>query len=251
MAKKILALIIFVFAQTTHAGPKSAYVWNDLRDGLRYTSFSFSGEDFDRTILHAFEVDPKKFRIEPLLASSPQGEFLETIAKREGAVVAVNGGFFRPDHSSIGLIIKDKKIINKQHHTSWWSIFSLEDNVPQITNPSEFYPSPATQMAIQAGPRLVVNGLIPKLKDGKAERTGIGITSTGKIILLITEGMPLSMRQFAERFVLSRWQGGLECMNAMNLDGGGSTQLYAAVGKLSISLPGRSKVANAIGVFPK
>jgi exopolysaccharide biosynthesis protein len=46
-------------------------------------------------------------------------------------------------------------------------------------------------------------------------------------------------------------EGGLGCMNALNLDGGSSTQLYAKTQDFSLSIPSFSAVTDAVVVVPK
>jgi len=247
--KKISLLCFFFFSpQIAFSSPKPAYVWNVVSDGIRYTSFFF-----DQTNLHAFEIDPTRVRLDVITASDAEkmGTTIEILKKRSNALLAINGGFFTQQHASIGLLIQSGKERNRLHKTSWWSIFSMEGDTPRITEPSKYIPLSTTIMALQAGPRLVIKGIIPKLKEERAARSGIGITKEGKVIIAITEGAEITMRTFAEAFVLSRWKGGFECEDAMNLDGGSSSQLFAEIGKFKLSIPGRSRIPNGIAVFAK
>ncbi|MBI4126886.1 MAG: phosphodiester glycosidase family protein [Deltaproteobacteria bacterium] len=235
-----------------HASPKPTYVWNQLREGLRYTSFSIAVEGDQRTTVHAFAIDPHRFRIDVVTAGSSEttGASIATLGARHHALVAINGGFFTPGYRSIGLLVQNGKTINRLHQTSWWSIFTLDGATPSIKRPQDFAVTSTMRMALQAGPRLVVDGRIPRLKGGRTARSAIGITQGGHVVLVATEGAGLTMRELAERMTWSRWQGGLECDHAMNLDGGGSTQLWAKVGKFNLTLPGFSTITNGIAVFP-
>lgn len=240
-----------------HTSSKTGYAWSKLSDGLEYARLSMSneqGESKKFTIIHAFKIDPQKFKID-VITSAPKeqwGESIKRMAKRNGALIATNGGFFTPEHKSIGLLIKSGKQINPHHNTSWWSVFGIKDNQPKIIPSWSAKKLQGYQMAIQAGPRLVINGQIPKLKKSEsASRTAIGITRKDKVILLATEGAGISMHELAEKMKAKRLQGGLECFNAMGLDGGSSTQLFANVGKLKLSVSSFSPIPNGIGVFKK
>jgi uncharacterized protein YigE (DUF2233 family) len=81
-------------------------------------------------------------------------------------------------------------------------------------------------MAIQAGPRLVVNGKVPKLKSEISQKTAIGINRKGEVILLTTL-YPFSVNELAKLMAKPESKGGLGCRYALNLDGGSSSQLYA------------------------
>lgn len=249
----LLGLVVILGSASSLATPKSAYVWSELQSGLHYATFSFDSGETARTTIHAFAIDPHLFRIDLAVADKNEaGNTIATLARQSGAILAINGGFFADDHRSIGLLVRSGEIINKQHGTSWWGIFSIEAEGPTIHQPHDYHPLPTTKMAIQAGPRLVVNGVVsPKLKEEHDARSAIGITRSGDVLFVVTEGAGLTLGEFAERLVLPRWQGGLECDNALNLDGGGSTQLFAHVGKFSLDVLGLARIANGIVVIPK
>ncbi|MBQ8603250.1 MAG: phosphodiester glycosidase family protein [Oscillospiraceae bacterium] len=79
------------------------------------------------------------------------------------------------------------------------------------------------------GARLVVNGKIPSgiSNSGRASRTAVGITKTGKVVLLVVDGRQEpescggSMKEIAQMML----EAG--CVEAVNLDGGGSTTFVA------------------------
>lgn len=244
----IIAVILALFLPLGVLGsPKSAYLWTQLANGLLYTSYSFDiGENTPRTI-HAFNIDPAKYRLSiALAADEKEGSTVRQFAKQERALLAINGGFFTPEHTSIGLIVKDGKTLNPLHTTSWWSIFYITDGKPAISAPKDFAVKPFTSMALQAGPRLVIEGSIPKLKESISARSAIGITRDNKIIIAITQGLGISMNELAQRMKNSRYIGGLECQNAMALDGGSSSQLYAKIGKFELDFTGIARITNAL-----
>jgi hypothetical protein len=100
--------------------------------------------------------------------------------------------------------------------------------------------------AVGAGPRLVRDGEIavdplsegfqdPKILDDRAMRSAIGITKTGKLLLVTAAGPAIG-----ELAVLMRSLGAVQ---AMNLDGGGSSGLYCN-GQI-LTRPGRP-LSNAL-----
>ena len=239
--------------KTGNASPKPAYHWNLLSDGVAYTKYSFEIEPQQRTTIHAFQIDPTKVKLDIVTASSKQadGTTVKELAMSKKASLVINGGFFSEEHKSIGLLIQSGKMINPIHKTSWWSIFGLKSGMPFIAMPKEFKPSPDISVAVQAGPRLVIDGQIPKLKDGLAPRSMVGITKDNKVIIAVTEGVPVSLTEIANRMQKSSYEGGLDCPNAMALDGGGSTQLYAKIKKFELSIDGLSYITNGLAVFVK
>ncbi|HEX9786681.1 MAG TPA: phosphodiester glycosidase family protein, partial [Candidatus Binatia bacterium] len=59
----------------------------------------------------------------------------------------------------------------------------------------------------------------------------------------------LSFAELQELFAQSKWQ--LDAVELLNLDGGGSAQLYVKSGKFEEWLPGTAEVPVAIGFFIK
>jgi len=247
----IALAILLVLPTISGASPKAAYTWTNLAKGINYTTFSFVEGKNDRTIIHAFSIDPKQLRIGLLLTEKGRGGYIRQMAKKSNAMLAINGGFFTPKRESIGLIIRDGEMINPIHQTSWWSIFAMDGEEPKIVSPKNFKKSSNMKTALQVGPRLAISGKIPKLKDGGASRSAVGIAKNGRIIIATTSGHGLSLEQMAHRMNDSRWKGGLECPNAMALDGGSSSQLYAKIGRFELSLPNISRITNGLAVFKK
>jgi len=248
-----IVLAIITLAPGTLLGtPKAAYVWNQLEDGLYYATYSFTISEKERTTIHAFRIDPKKFKLDVLIAKNEEtGTTTEELAKNNNALTVINGGFFTPEHKSIGLIVRNGKRISSLHNTSWWSIFALKNNRATIMRPNQFTLTKNTQIALQVGPRLVIDGKIPKLKESFATRSAVGISRKGLVTLVITSGHGISMNELAKRMRDSRWQGGLECPSAMALDGGSSSQIYAKIGKFEFSQQGSAKITNGLAVLAK
>lgn len=257
--KRILTYIIVltIIPLTCAASKKTTYVWRNLENGLSYAKiFHNAGTDESPrlTTIHAFSVDPKKFRIDVITAKKDKkyGEPISDMTVNVRALIGINGGFFTPEHKSIGLLIKSGKKINPMHYTSWWSVFGIRGNTPVILPQWQMKSTRGFKMALQAGPRLVVNGRISKLKNSKkAARSAIGITKSGHVIIVATEGAGISMHDLAQIMSRSRLINGLDCPNAMALDGGRSSQLYSRVGNFKLSVDGFSRVPNGIGVFKR
>lgn len=257
--KRILTYVIILtlIPLTCAASKKATYVWRALDDGLAYAKI-FHNEGTEETprltTLHAFQIDPKKCRIDVITSNEDKkyGEPISDIVRRSRALIGINGGFFTPEHKSIGLLIKSGKKINPMHYTSWWSIFGIRGDTPIILPQWQMKSTDGFTMALQAGPRLVVNGHVPKLKNRKnTARSAIGITQAGQVIIVVTEGAGISLTDLAQIMSRNRFINGLDCPNAMALDGGRSSQLYARVGNLSLSVDGFSRIPNGIGVFRK
>ncbi|MBP2627205.1 MAG: Protein of unknown function periplasmic [Firmicutes bacterium] len=115
--------------------------------------------------------------------------------------------------------------------------------------------------AISAGPRLVKNGsvfLTSKEEDfpsditsGRAPRTAIGTTKDGHVILLVVDGRQQSSvgMTLLELALLMQEYGAVD---AMNLDGGGSSEMVVGGKVVNNPSDGRERsVGNALIIVPK
>ncbi|HYB20859.1 MAG TPA: phosphodiester glycosidase family protein, partial [Thermodesulfobacteriota bacterium] len=105
--------------------------------------------------------------------------------------------------------------------------------------------------ALQVGPRLVVNGRQLQMKKQVARRSAVGISTKKQVILLNTEDTDIYAQDLARIFYLPESQGGLECSDALTLDGGPSAQMYADYKSLKIDIAGGWGIPNGIAVFKK
>ena len=221
-----------------------AYTWNTVTKGLEY---AYTDN------VHAFKIDPKFFQFSVFTARDLKetDSTAAMLAKKSGAVLAINGGFFSPSQKSLGLLMREGEVLNPMHKTKWWGVFYRNGRTSNIVPPDVFQFQPGIEMALQAGPRLVVDGKIPKLKEAVARRSGIGIQKNGEIVIAITDETPKTLQEFATMFQKPEEKGGFGCPNALNLDGGRSSQLYFDYSGFKLDISGIARVTNAITVFPR
>jgi uncharacterized protein YigE (DUF2233 family) len=84
---------------------------------------------------------------------------------------------------------------------------------------------PRAELATQSGPMLVINGRLHPRFDQRSTslkaRYGVGVRADGKVIFAISEG-EVSFYAFARLF-----RDGLNCPNALFLDGGSAVNFYS------------------------
>lgn len=244
-----LALLITV---SGHLPTWAATHWHTLAAGLEYTSLRL-GDASQTGALHAFRVDPAKYTFDLALARDYglKTATVRELGERRKAVLAINGGFFSPDAEPLGLRLSRGVIQHPLKAVSWWSVFSIDKNRPAIVSPSQFQRTATMSFAVQSGPRLLVNGAIPSLKEGDADRSVLCITDTQRVIVAVTETAPIATENLALALRTPESAGGLGCVYAQNLDGGHSSQLYARLGKFQLHVPNLSPVTDAIVVVPR
>ncbi|MBT2291000.1 phosphodiester glycosidase family protein [Paenibacillus albidus] len=199
-----------------------------------------------------------KVNLDVILAGNTVGkvEALNSLAKRSGAVAAINGTFFDAYtkgsyKAPYGYIVSGGKML-KNSSGDRRAIFTLDRNnladiIPGLDF-TEHFNAGAIDSGLQAGPRLLVNGKVslnvtaegfkdPKILTGGGSRSALGLTRDHKLILLTSGGATIP--QLAG---IMKQAGAYQ---AMNLDGGASSGLYYN-GKY-LTAPGRL-ISNAIVV---
>jgi uncharacterized protein YigE (DUF2233 family) len=240
---KILVVVFLFLSSATTASP-----WKKLAQGIEY-------RDIGANVLtpwshvHVFRIDLKQNQLD-LISATEFGRkqaSVDQFAHRSHALIAINAGFFDKNYHPLGLRIGHARQYSPVKPISWWGIFKINNNIPSISNVSHFKTNAGLDFAIQSGPRLLVNGKILPLKPGHAERTALGITKGGELIILVTDHAPMTTTALAKLLKSSP----LYCKNALNLDGGSSSQMYARIGPFQLNAHGFSDVADAIVVKPK
>ncbi|WP_339317213.1 phosphodiester glycosidase family protein [Paenibacillus sp. FSL R10-2734] len=220
-------------------------------------TFKVGGRSFKAQTVTVSLLHPK-VKLDVVLAGNTVGkvEDLSSLAKRNNAVVAINGTFFDAYtkgayKAPYGYIVSGGKML-KNSSGDIRTIFTYDSNhlaalIPGLEFSNRFA-SGSIEGALQAGPRLLVDGKVSlnvaaegfkdaKILTGGGARSALGLTRDHKLILLTTGGATIP--QLAE---MMKQAGAYQ---AMNLDGGASSGLYYN-GKY-LTTPGR-QISNAIVV---
>lgn len=242
----MVALGLIIFLMACHQ--VSAGGWRILSPGVAYKDLDRNPINLWRHI-HVFKINLQENQLELVTAKDMKkiNASSQELGQFAHALISVNGGFFSQNFQPLGLRVSNNIQKNPLKSISWWGVFFTKNNKAYIHSVKQFQSSKAINFAVQSGPRLIVKGQIPKFKPGIAERTALGINQRGEIILLVTEGAPLAMNDLA----LLLKSPPLSCTDALNLDGGSSTQLFADINGFEINSRGFSNVTDAVVIVPK
>ncbi|WP_052130262.1 phosphodiester glycosidase family protein [Ureibacillus sinduriensis] len=173
---------------------------------------------------------------------------LASIAKNHNAKAAINANFFdaytNNSYRTVynGLIMNGKKV--QEFDPKFSSFYSTKDGDIGIlpgAKVKELYNKGIVQEAIQIGPRLITNGQVSlnplsegftshKILSSPGARSAIGILKNRQLIFVTTSGATVEH--------LASIMKQLGAIDAINLDGGASSGLYAN-GKY-LTTPGRN-----------
>src|SRR5690606_27555219 len=155
---------------------------------------------------------------EPLPLSDWQAELND-------AVVFINANFFDPDHTINGLLVADGVMFGESFRDRGGT-FLVQNGLPHLrSNLAEPYTSgEPIEQAVQAFPMLVIDGQTAYTQPGNvSRRTVIAQDNQGRILLMVTPLAGLSLNALSAYLPTTD----LGIVHALNLDGGGSTMLFA------------------------
>jgi uncharacterized protein YigE (DUF2233 family) len=158
-----------------------------------------------------------------------------TLEQETGKLLfATNAGMFDPALKPVGLYMEQGRELVRVSTASGYGNFHMKPNGifyiaagrAVVAETQAFLKQrPQADLATQSGPMLVINGrLHPRFDQGSTSlkaRNGVGVRADGKIIFAISQG-EVSFDAFARLF-----RDGLDCANALFLDGGSASSLYA------------------------
>ncbi len=177
---------------------------------------------------------------------------LETASKKRGALAAVNGGYFQPDRTPVGLVIRQGHQLHALQHAPLLSgVLVVTKTQTSILRVGEFKPSPNILEALQAGPFLVDGGKAVSGLNGLrvAARTVVFIDNSGRCGFLNCHSATLA--ETADILLTPGLIGpGRRITRALNLDGGSSTGLWVAAKPVYYQPEGK-EVRNYLAIVPR
>jgi uncharacterized protein YigE (DUF2233 family) len=211
--------------------------WQQVDDGARYRTAGCAGGS--RFELHVVELDPELWAIDAV--DGPRRSMSDVVAASD-ARFAINANFFDVNDRSLGVVVSGGETVRQVHPVSWQSIFSVDrKGTPRITRRDDWKRTPPDVVtAVQAGPRLVVNGARNKVAQARPSlRSGVCITGEGKVRFFVTApGSFADVHEMVEVAAKSEADDGMGCSDAMLFDGGPSAQMYLDTPGKKISMAG-------------
>ncbi len=196
---------------------------------------------------HAFRIDLDVAELRLVPAGDPSSRRpVDQIAAPYPAIVAVNASFFDKEGRAMGLAVDDGRLIAPGKRQSWGALV-VDGKKAQIMLGADIQQPLAYRLIVQGIPRLVVGGKVARLKPQIAERTAVCAEGSAIVLVVTTKAETLG---FARFLADPLEKGGLGCSDALNLDGGPSTQLVVKLPAMTLSLPGGWGVPNALIVIP-
>jgi hypothetical protein len=227
--------------------------------GLEVARFNFNvGVVFSSSIV-LVRAQPRRYAARVIRAAQFgwKRASVRTLCQHSGARVCINSNFFDEQGRPLGIVMSRGIIHNPIHRgggTLTGVLYSTQTAL-RISHRERFLPEGVIE-ATQAGPRLLANGVpIEGLKSSalSSNLSGACIDAQERLIVFrVASGMfGCTFHQLQQ--LLTRPEIG--CRDAINFDGGGSSQLFisadpAAPSSTDESYPGEDDVPVALGLFP-
>lgn len=236
-------------AGATDSTPAPEAGWQTLAPGLERRTYRPGGANALTTFL-ALRIDPALYSLrvhyvrgQALTASGWQ-------AALPGAAAFVNANFFDPQGNILGLLVADGVSYGRSF-IGFGGMLQVQGGLPRVRSLiAEPYAGEALEQAVQAFPMLLLNGQ-PTFErtdgDRASRRTIAGQDSAGRIVLITTTSL-LGMRLADLGTYLASTDLGL--VNALALDGGGSTMMVITTGA-PLLVPSFDAVPAVLAVYSK
>lgn len=224
------------------------------------------GVEFRKMVLERSEpshsIDLKLLRFDtglvvPRILSSTQfqlkGANVKTFAEKSGALATINGSYFDTEGKPLAFLKVTSQAINARiaKNSLYTGIFSIKDQRPLISQRDDFLPKQADE-GLQSGPLLLLHGTtqaVTGIPSRASRRALIGIDQEQRLVIAVADSLlgGLHWPELQEIFSAAPWQ--IQVTDLLNLDGGGSAQLYVKAGKFEELVAGTAEVPVAIGFF--
>lgn len=210
---------------------QSEYGWRTLRPGLESINMSIAGDFLFSSSILAVRASPARFQPRVLRATefgSPTSS-VKRICQASGASACINANFFDEKRRPLGTVIS-RGIVHKNVHKGGGTltgIFSATKNSVSITHRSEFSTQNSLE-AFQAGPRLLSNGRsVTGIKASSAQGALSVLCIDDKQRIILAKIALSIFTQYPTKIQNTLRHAPFNCIEALNLDGGGSSQLFA------------------------
>jgi uncharacterized protein YigE (DUF2233 family) len=167
-------------------------------------------------------------------------------------VAGTNGGYFHADWRPVGLAIAGGDTINGFERAKLLAgVFAVTNGKPRLVRSTDYQPSKQDTEALQSGPYLVNEGTPTVGLDEKRRARRTVIATDGKKNWALLIFSPVTLADTARLLASETVFPDFPVDEALNLDGGSSTALWAATPGKPTYLREIGSVRNYLGITSK
>ena len=223
--------------------------WETLAPGLERRIYRPSAGLFTR--LTAIRIDPANYDFRVHYQPGEPQLLPDWVDDYPDAAVILNTNFFDRADTVQGMLFTDGVRYGEPYRRRGGT-FYLQNGLPGIeSNLVQSYADEQYDQAVQAFPMLMTDGTqsyFDTRPDRMTRRTAIAVDTSGRVVVLVTTFGGMTLLDLAEYLVASD----LELVDALNLDGGGSSMLQVQTGDTAdVSMLSFDPVPAVIAIYPR
>ena len=232
--------------------------WKSLEKGVEFRKMALERSEPSHSVdLTLLRLDTQW--VVPHVLRSAQFQLksanVKTFAEKSGALAAINANYFDTDGKPLAFLKVANQMINSRVARTplYTGVFGVKDQKPFIAHRDEFVPEQIDE-GLQSGPLLLFHGSAREITGvpSRAHRRAlIGIDQEQRLVVAVADSIfgGLYWSELQEIFSDAAWQ--IRLTDLLNLDGGGSAQIYIKTVKFEDMVAGTSEVPVAIGFFKR
>ncbi len=240
-----------IHAQMTATAPAESATWETLAPGFERRYYR-PGGDYVLTQLVALRIDPLQYSFSAHYRPEAPLNLAGWRDALPGAVAFINANYFDPQNRALGLVVADGVAYGQAYQGIGGMLQVQNGGVRVRSTILEPYAGEALEQAVQAFPMLMTNGQASFANtqgDRVSRRTLVGQDIEGKIVLMETTSLTGIKLVDLSQYLAST---DLNLVNAVNLDGGGSTLLALTLpGQPTYFIPSFDPVPTVLAVYPR
>lgn len=232
---------------TVNDAPQS---WQTLSPGLEQRTYLPPPEN-EVTKITGLRIDPAYFTFRVHYRPGAPLTIRQWAEVLPGAAAFINANFFDENDNVLGLLVADGQVYGSAYNDRGGT-FLLQNGQPRVrSNIVEPYAGELFEQAVQAFPMLMLDGLqsyTDTAQDRFTRRTVIAQDTNGHIVMLVTPLIGLTLLDLSAFLPTTD----MNLVNALNLDGGGSTLMYLnASGTPEYIVTSLDPVPAVLAVYPR
>lgn len=221
--------------------------WQRLDDGLEWRTLYPHDDELSQLIV--VRIDPAMYRFRAIYRDGAPRSLAGWRELEPSASVIINANFFDQRYRALGAVVSDG-LLSGSAYQHRGGTFLVSDDMPSVisyrSGPPHF--DQTVEQAIQGFPLLVHESEQAYFASSNGERnrrTVIAIDRRGNILIIVAPYFGLSLAELSAFLPTTD----LEILNAINLDGGGSTMI--SIPAADYFQPSLDAVPTILAVFPR
>jgi len=247
--------MLLILARPAAAADVPQINWIPAVKGIEYAQLPLLSFAKQWGSIVAVRIDPAAVMFRIYYHEGNRKTIPQWAAELPGAALIINANYFHPNGHPVGLVRIGDAILNPPTDRPDSGQFQVRDEIPAIgplitkaiATPSKLYTESFEGFPLLIAHTQPITTYADDTAMAKARRTVIAQDDTGHILIFVTWPTEMTLPEMTHWLLNS----GLSIVDALNLDGGASTQIHLISAALPQALQGDASVPVVLAVFPR